>query len=374
MMELDEATIRAHVRRRAGDALAQARVDSLTRSIMTRLDEEARSLPRLVTTVPIGARVTLAAALIVAFCLIALPLTGGPRSSNAPSTGAATEGATAASTPDPNELQILSLAELQQVLARGDEAPGRDHIVVADVDLAPNSTPPPCVFVVEEPPSIVDPGNPCWVDGSVVGANPPIHVMQPTEDTDILRATIGDAGIIGPVILRIRGTNTVELIGDAPRSVGNVAWSLGTFVKAVHRFPQTLEFNPNKFVVGPPYVVQAQLVQGDVFFCPLQTPTSNRRLAEFSCGATAWLAPTDVTDPSGIVDGWTSRPPDWVRVQNDASARFGATLGPGASGASARRGFYLVFPLIAFNRNACFDCGGGAVAILYEALAPVPIP
>jgi hypothetical protein len=48
-------------------------------------------------------------------------------------------------------------------------------------------------------------------------------------------------------------------------------------------------------------------------------------------------------------------------------SRRDAELGPAA-------GFYLVFPLLRYNADLCFDCGGGAVALLYGKLEPVPIP
>src|SRR5213592_2345106 len=120
MNELDEATIRVHVRRRAGGPVKQAKVDGLTRSIMVRLDVRPRSLPRLLATAPIGVRVGLAAALVVAISLIAVPFAAGPNGSTPPSAGALTAGSTAASTPDSGVLQVLSLDQLQRVAAVGD--------------------------------------------------------------------------------------------------------------------------------------------------------------------------------------------------------------------------------------------------------------
>jgi hypothetical protein len=49
--------------------------------------------------------------------------------------------------------------------------------------------------------------------------------------------------------------------------------------------------------------------------------------------------------------------------------------GPDATpNSDPRRGFYLVFPLLRYNADLCFDCGGGAVALLYGKLESVPIP
>jgi hypothetical protein len=171
MTELDDATIRTHLRRRAGGPLEQAQVDGLTRSITARLDEQPRSLPRLFATAPLGARVGVAAALVVAVSLIAVPLAGGPKASTPPSAGTATEGSAEASTSDPNVLQILSLAELQRVASFGATAPYRDHLVVADVELAPTPLITDCV------------PDACPI-GQVVGASPTIQVIQPTKDID----------------------------------------------------------------------------------------------------------------------------------------------------------------------------------------------
>lgn len=364
MNDLDEATIRAHVRRRAGGPVEQAKVDGLTRSIMVRLDQRPRSGYWPFATSPMAARVGLVAVLAVAVSLIAVPLAGGPKGSMPPSAGAATEGSTAASTLDPNVLQVLSLDNLQRVVANGDAEPYAGRIVIAAVDLLPEVEQPLCV------------PTPCPVDGFVEGANPRIRVIQSAKDTDILRTIIWGRRIIGPVILRIEAENTVELIGDAPMAVGRVAWSLSSFVTAVQNTPRTMEFAPNRFLVGRPYVVDAQLVRGDTFYCALQTPASNPRLNGFACGATAWLAPSEVQDPTTIVDGWTSRPPDWVRIQNGAYSEFSGQQTQGAANPKDDpvRGFYLVFPVLKINPAVCFQCDAGAVAILYAKLEPVRIP
>ena len=358
MNELDEATIRTHAARRAGGPVEQAKVDGLRRSIMGRLDEQPRSLVSLLATAPIGARLGLVATLVVAVSLIAIPIAGGPRTSTPPSAGAATAGSTGASTPDPNSLQVLSLPELQRVAAMGDSQPYRDHIVVADVDVVPDPRPITCL-----------PGD-CPL-GFIDDADPAISVF---EGGDIVRARIG-TGVTGPVILRMRGTNHAEFLGDAPLAVGRVAWPLSSFVTAVQNTVRTMEFAPSSFLVGGPYVVDAQLVPGNVFYCALQTPSSSR-LAGFACGATAWLAPTEVQDPTTIVDGWSNRPADWVRIQNGAYFEFGGQQTP--SGATPRQdavfGFYLVYPVLKFDPGLCFQCDAGAVAILYAKLEPVPIP
>jgi hypothetical protein len=376
MKELDDATIRAHVRRRSGGSVTPAKVDQLTRSVLTRLDEPRAPLLRFLAAAPISARLALAAALVVAVSLIAVPLAGGPKPSRAPSAAGATEGSTAAATADPISLQVLSLAELQRIAALGDSAPYRDHILVADVSLQPDATPPPCVFVDSVGPSATSAPDPCWVNGFVDGASPAIQVAPPTKDIDIPTTYIPAAGMNGPVILRIIGENTVQLVGDAPRVVGDVAWPLRSFISAVQNLPRRMDFRRSQFVVGWPYVVDAQLVAGNAYFCAMQTPSADARLAGFACGATAWLAPSDVQDPAAIVDGWSSRPVDWVRIQNGAYFEFKSDPADAAATAPDQpvRGFYLVGPVLKIDPALCFQCDAGAVAILYARLEPVAIP
>jgi hypothetical protein len=374
MNELGDATIRAHVRRRAGAPLAQANVERLTRSVVARLDERPRLLPRLFATAPVGARIGLTAALVIAVSLIAVPLAGGPNMSMQPSAGAATEGATSAATADAHRLQVLSLAELQRVMESGDRPPYRHHIVVADVDLQPDAWPPPCIPVPEgqSSPSI----DPCWVEGHVVGAIPAIRVGLPTKDTDFPTTFLPEGGVNGPVIVRITGANTLQLVDAAPRVAGEVAWPLQSFIAAARNLPRTMELRRSPFAVGWPYVVDAQLVQGASFYCAIQTPPSDPRVAGFACGSTAWLAPSEVPDPQSIANGWSSRPADWVRLQNGAYFAFGGQ--PVDADATAPdqpvHGFYLVGPVLKFDPAMCFQCDAGAVAILYARLEPVPIP
>lgn len=376
MNQLDDESIQAHLRRRAGSPLEQARIDGLTRSVIARLDEQRRSLPRLFATAPFGARVGLATALVVALSLIAVPLAGGPKVSTPPSAGAATEGSTGASSADAGSLQILSLAELQRVAAHGDTAQYRDHIVVADVDLQPDDTPPPCVFALEASSPDVNPVDACWIDGFVVGASPTIRVIKPTKDIDMTTSFLPAAGIDGPVVVRIVGQNALQLVGDTRVIAGHVAWPLRSFVTTVQHLPRTMEFARGRLVLGWPYVVDAQLVNGNTFFCAMQTPASDPRLAGFACGATAWLAPTDVPDASAIVDSWNSRPGDWVRIQDGAYFRFSAhpTAASAAANPAPVHGFYLVAPVLKIDSYLCFQCDAGALAILYARLEPVAIP
>jgi hypothetical protein len=358
MNQLEEATIRAHLRRRAGSPVEQAKVDGLTRSIMVRLDDSPRSLARLLATAPIGARVGLVATFVVAVSLIAVPFAGGPRRLTPPSAVAATAGSTEASTPDPNSLQVLSLSQLQRVAAKGDTEPYQGRIVVADVDVVPDPRPITCL-----------PGD-CPL-GFIDGADPAISVF---EGGEIVRARIG-TGVTGPVILRMRGADHAEFLGGVPLSAGNVAWPVPAFIRAQQNLPRTMELS-TKFSFGPPFVVVAKLAQANTNFCALQTPTTDRYAAEFSCGLTGWLTPADVADPTAIIDRWSSRPADWVRVQNGAFSEFIARR-EGADGPPNTEpvlAFYLIFPVLKFDPGLCFQCDAGAVAVLYAKLEPVLIP
>jgi hypothetical protein len=355
MIEFDETTIRDHLRRRGGEMRAGETVDRLRTAIQVNVrevDQRSARTPRLFAVLPLRARVALAAALVVAISLVAVPLAGGPRSSNPPASF------------DPTILQVLSLGDLQRVVAFGDTEPYVDRIVVADVDLDPGLQQLTCIR--EDCPM-----------GRVVGADPTIRVIQPFEDTDILTASVPEKGVRGPVILRVRRTNTVELIGEAQTNLGyNVAWQLPSFINAVRRIPVRLDFRPGVFTVGPPFVVDAKLVQGEAVPCPYEPSPSPAWFAGFGCGLTAWLAPAEVADPAVIIDNSNGRPSDWVRVQNGMYRRFGFQPGgPDATpNSDPRRGFYLVFPLLRYNAELCFDCGRGAVALLYAKLEPVPIP
>jgi hypothetical protein len=356
MKELDEATLRDHVRRRAGETPDRGVADRLAAAVQTRVGEVRQGSTPLSAgwaIAPMRARLALTAALVVAISLIAVPLAGGPlpsASSSAPPSSA-----------DPSVLQELSLSELQRVVALGDTQPYVDRIVVADVDVAP-------------PPAEAIPGCIPGCPGSVVGSSPRIMVYTPSADTDILRPTIPDAGLGGPVILRIQGVNEVELIGAAPMDVGGVAWPVRSFITAVDRMPRTMEFAPNRFTVGPAFVVDTKLASGAGYFCTLETP-SEQRIAEFQCGVTGWLAPVDV-EPTTILDGSSGHPADWVRVQNGAYQHFAAAeSSPDATpGTEPVRGFYVVIPVLKYNATMCFQCDAGAVAILYGRLEPVPIP
>jgi len=360
MSELDEPTIRDHVRRRAGETPDRDTVDRLAAAVQARVGEVHQgSMPvsRGWAIVPFRARVGLAAALVVAISLLAVPFAGGPQSSSAPSRATSS----AASSADPDVLQVLALDELQRVAAAGDVDRYDDKIVVANVDVAP-------------PPAEAIPGCIPGCPGSVADSNPRILVSTPSADTDILRPTIPDAGLGGPVILRIRGVNEVELIGAAPMVVGGVAWPVRSFITAVDRMPRTMEFAPNRFTVGPAFVVDAKLATGPVYFCTFETP-SEQRIAEFQCGVTGWLAPVEV-DPITILDGSSGHPADWVRVQNGAYQQFAAAeSSPDATpGTEPARGFYVVIPVLKYNATMCFQCDAGAVALLYARIDPVPIP
>jgi hypothetical protein len=130
------------------------------------------------------------------------------------------------------------------------------------------------------------------------------------------------------------------------------------------------------FTIGPPFVVDAKLGQGEAVPCPYEPSPLPAWFAGFACGLTAWLAPAEVADPNTIIDTSSGRPPDWVRVPNGSYRRLGFQPGgPDATpNSDPRQGFYLVFPLLRYNGDLCFDCGGGAVALLYGKLEPVPIP
>lgn len=360
MSELDDATIRDHVRRRSGGTPDRHTADRLAAAVQTRVGEVPQgsaSVSAKWAIVPMRARLGLAAALVVAISLIAVPFAGGPQ----PSEPSSASSSAPPSSPDPNVLQELSLSELQRVVALGDANPYVDRIVVANVDIAP-------------PPAEAIPGCIPGCPGSVAGSSPRISVSTPSADTDILRPTIPDAGSSGPVILRIRGVNEVELIGAAPMVVGGVAWPVRSFITAVDRMPRTMEFAPNRFTVGPAFVVDAKLATGPGYFCTFETP-SEQRIAEFQCGVTGWLAPVEV-DPTTILDGSSGHPADWVRVQNGAYQQFAAAeSSPDATpGTEPVRGFWVVIPVLKYNARMCFQCDAGAVALLYARIDPVPIP
>jgi hypothetical protein len=207
--------------------------------------------------------------------------------------------------------------------------------------------------------------------GFIDGAGPPISVF---EGGDIVRARIG-TGVTGPVILRLRGTNRAEFLGEVSLAAGSVAWPLPSFIHAQQKLPRTMEFS-TRFGFGPPFVVVAKLAQGNTIFCAFHTPATDPVAAEFSCGLTGWLTPADVADPTTIMDGWNSRPADWVRVQNGAFSEFvaqpeGAAAPPNADPVL---GSYLIYPVLKFDPGLCFQCDAGAVAILYAKLESVPIP
>ncbi|HTK43919.1 MAG TPA: hypothetical protein VL749_01015 [Patescibacteria group bacterium] len=240
----------------------------------------------------------------------------------------------------------------------GDAEPYRDHLIVADVDVEPDPSPITCL------------PSDCPL-GLVDGADPAISVV---EAGDIVRGRIG-GGVTGPLVLRVVGANQAEFVGRASLAAGSSAWPLSSFIRAQGNLPRTLEFS-TKFGIGPPFVVVAKLVQGNATFCAFQTPATDPLAAGFSCGLTGWLAPAELADPTTMLDGWSSRPADWVRVQNGAFSELVAQ--PGEADATPNTepllGLYLVYPVLKFDPGRCFECDAGAVAILYARLEPVPIP
>jgi hypothetical protein len=313
----------------------------------------------LVLAVPLRAPVGLAAAVVLAVSLVAVPLAGGPRASLSTTTA----GSTAASTLAPSAAQVLSLAELQRVAALGDREPYSQHVVVANVDVVP----PPAEAI----PSCI-PGCP----GSVATSSPRILVYKPAADDDVLHWTIPDQGVAGPVLVRIRGVNSLELVGAA--TVGpdhGVVWPVPSFVRAADELPRTMDLRPNEFSVGPAFVVDGKLALGPGFFCTFQTPSTDR-IAEFACGAVGWLAPNEVADPRAIIDGWSTRPADWVRLQNGSYQRYahGDDSSASPSDGEAVRGLYVVFPVLKYNAANCFQCDAGAVGIAYARLEAVAVP
>jgi hypothetical protein len=369
MNELDEGTLRANLRRRAGGDPDPATLDRVSRLISVRVEQERERggrMRRIVAAVPLRARVGLAAALVVALSFVAVPFEGGPHTSAPPpgSASAATPTTSAASEPSqpiPTSVQLLSLAELQRVVARGDEAAYAGRVVVADVDLEPpHQAIPACI-----------PGCP----GSVAGSNPGIGVYKPASDTDLLHSAIPDQGVAGPVIVRVTGVNRLELVGPLTVNADHgVVWSVPSFVRATDELPRTMDLRPNSFSVGLPFVVDGQLASGPGMFCTLET-ASPERIARFACGVTGWLAPAEVADPNAVIDSWSSRPADWVRVQNGPYQRsYRADSTPSPSGLDAVRGLYVVLPVVKYNATMCFQCDAGAVAWLYARLEAVAIP
>lgn len=362
MKELDEATIRANLRRRAGGGPDPARLDHLSLLIARRLQQDPAqswSFRRLVLAVPLQLRVGLAAAVVLAVSLVAVPLAGGPRASVPPTTAVSTGG----STLEPGAVQVLSLAELQRVAAVGDREPYAHQVVVANVDLVP-------------PPAEAIPGCIPGCPGSVAASSPRISVYKPAADDDILRWTIPDQGVAGPVIVRIRGVNSLELVGAATVDPDHsVAWSVPSFVRAADELPRTMELRSNQFSVGPAFVVDGKLALGPGIFCAFQTQSTDR-IAEFACGAVGWLAPTEVADPSAIIDGWSTRPADWARLQNGSYQKYahGDDSSASPSDGAAVRGFYVVFPVLKYNASMCFQCDAGAVGIVYARLEPIATP
>jgi hypothetical protein len=361
MKELDETTIRANVRRRAGGDPDPAKLDHLFRSIALRLRDQRRAGlgRRLALVMPLRARVGFAAVVVLALSLGAVPFAGGPRAS-APGT---TAGSTTASTLEPNAVQLLSLAELQRVAALGDREPYAHKVVVASVD-------------VEPPPAEAIPGCTPGCPGSVAASNPRVLVYKPAADTDMLHWTIPDQGIAGPVIVRIRGVNSLELVGAATVAADrSVAWSVPSFVRAADELPRTMDLRPNEFSVGPAFVVDGKLAQGPGLFCALQTQSTDR-IAEFECGVVGWLAPTEVTDPTVVIDGWSRRPADWVRLQNGSYQTYAHAEDSLASpsGGEAVRGLYVVFPVLKYNATMCFQCDAGAVGFVYARLEAIATP
>jgi len=371
MSELGEATIRANMRRRAGGDPDSARVDRMIRSIAVVMREDrprSAGLRRLATALSFRARVGLAAALILALALVAVPLTGSPSSSESPSGATSTvlpsqAPPSVASTPLAGGVQLLTLAELQRVVALGDQPPYASRVVVADIELVPR------------PANLTCGGTDDCPIGRVAASDPPIAVFLSAADTDLVQAIPAFQRAPAPVIVRIRGVDAIELVGLATLTKDQaLTWSVPTFVRAADEMPRTMELRPDEFLVGPAFVVDGQLASGPGLFCTLETP-STARIAGFACGVTGWLAPAEIADPTAIIDGWTSRPADWVRVQNGSYQRFGqAEASPAGSGSNARRGFYVVFPVLKYNATKCFECDAGAVAVLYARLEPVPIP
>ena len=176
-------------------------------------------------------------------------------------------------------------------------------------------------------------------------------------------------------MLRLQGRNHADFLGGVSLAAGGAAWALPAFIQAQGRLPRTMEFS-TRFGFGPPFVVAAKLVQGNAIFCAFQTPATDAVAAEFSCGLTGWLAPAALADPTMVIDGWSRRPADWVRVQNGAFSEF-STPREGADTTPNMQpvlGSYVVFPVLKFDPGRCFQCDAGAVAILYAKLEPVPIP
>src|SRR5262249_7159929 len=139
--------------------------------------------------------------------------------------------------------------------------------------------------------------------GTVKGSEPVIQVDAPAADTDLLQWRIPESGLSGPVIVRIAGGDLVELLGGAPvHGDGDGVWAVASFSEAVDAMPRTMDLSPSKFVTGPAFIVDAQLVQGGGRFCTLATPDPLHRIAEFACGVDGWLVPTDVADPTSILD------------------------------------------------------------------------
>jgi hypothetical protein len=369
MNELDEATLRANLRRRIGDAPDPATLERVSRSILLRLRQEHERrgrMRKIAARVPFRARLGLAAALVVAISLAAVPFAGGPRTSAPPSNGATALTPTDRASPGESlrpgsGVQVLSLAELQAVVARGDQAPFAGRVVLANVDVEPPHQPiPACI-----------PGCPA----SVAGSSPMILVDKPAADADLLHWTVPDQGVAGPVIVRVTGINRLELVGAATVNPnGGVVWTVPSFVRAADEMPRTMDLRPNEFSVGPAFVVDGKLASGPTIFCALETQ-STARIAEFACGVAGWLAPADVADPAAIMDGWTSRPSDWVRVQNGSYQRYaGAAIPPMSHSPQTVRGFYVALPLLRYDAAKCFQCDAGAVAVLYALLEPVAVP
>jgi hypothetical protein len=355
MAELDETTIREHMRRRAGNTPDRATLDRVVAAVQDSVRHETQRSAGwrgLRDALPWPARLGVAIAVVAAISFIAVPIVGGPRSSMSPRPSV-----------DPSNLRVLDAAALARLSTSKNLESVAGRVVIVDALVSPAPRQMTCL-----PDS-------CPI-AELTEVDPPIRLVE-SQSQFALGMSIPDGGMRAILAVSIRGTGTVELIGRVETNVGrNVSWPLGSF--QVDAATKDYDRFPGGPTLGPLYVVHAYLADaGATVRCLLVfTPSPPPGLDGFKCGRAAWLTPSPDLDPSTTVDGNFVGQPDWVRLPNGSYQRF--AIHPALPSASPdhgmQLGYYLIEPVIDPNSSVCNPCHPGGSAVMVARIEPVAIP
>ena len=354
MSQLHDERLAAHLARRGmppARETDQARSDRLTAAIVAQLADEPQAASwrlRLNAWPRSGA---LAGAAFAVGLILVVSLSGllnfPPAASQGP-------------TPE-SVVRVLNASELSRLVGPTSVAAVVDQVVIVDADVREQAF--RCLL-----------GSPCAI-GSIAGSDPPVLVYAEDMADKVLPTS-------APLAVRIRGVNSVDLVGHVRRPAATeLAWTLPAVIEELGRLEDADRGVPAARVVPALFAVEAWLIEegGPPSSCPVRAPSAPAS-SPYGCGSASWLSPTDASATTFEADSrgesWTVRAPQGgLRVQNGAYLSFAQapSLASDPPLPIPKRAIYLVRPLVTQPAD-CFLCPPAGAVELVSRLDPIEVP